>query len=169
MIRSLTPSASGGPRRTGNALAAEFRNGFIYMEKKILVVDDEPMILGLFRDILGPSGYEIRTSEGAEQALDILKHEKIGVIFLDLKLFGMNGIELCRQIRESNPVALIYAMTGWAALYGIDECRESGFDDVFTKPIETEVLFKAVEDAFEKLNRWNKHFNLNSLKLAAKA
>lgn len=73
-----------------------------------------------------------------------------------MKLFGMNGIELCRQIRGFNPVSLVYAMTGWAALYDIDECREAGFDDFFTKPVRTEVLFKAVEDAFEKLARWRR-------------
>jgi CheY-like chemotaxis protein len=139
------------------------------MGKKILVVDDESSIRELFEDILGSSGYEILTAEGAEQALDILQHENIGVIFLDLKLFGMNGIDLCRQIRKSNPVSMIYAMTGWAALYDIEECRESGFDDVFTKPVRTEVLLKAVEDAFEKLTRWRRSFSSGSLPLDAKA
>ena len=105
------------------------------MEKKILVVDDEASIRELFEDILGASGYKIFTAEGAEQALEILKQENIDVIFLDLKLFGMNGIELCRQIRSFNPVSLIHAMTGWSALFEIAECREAGFDDFFTKPI----------------------------------
>ena len=140
-----------------------------YMRKKILVVDDEASIRELFEDILGSSGYEIHTAEGAEQALEILRQENIGVIFLDLKLFGMNGIELCRQIRKSNPVSMIYAMTGWAPLYEIEECRESGFDDVFAKPVKTEVLFKAVEDAFEKLSRWARNFSSSSFPLSAKA
>jgi FixJ family two-component response regulator len=47
-------------------------------------------------------------------------------------------------------------MTGWGALYEIDECREAGFDDYFRKPIANETLFKAVEDAFEKIERWAK-------------
>ena len=126
------------------------------MEKKILVVDDEASIRELFEDILGASGYKIYTAEGAEKALAILETENIGVIFLDLKLFGMNGIDLCKQIRSCNPVSLIYAMTGWSALFEIGECREAGFDDFFIKPIETGILFKAVEDAFDKLRRWKK-------------
>ncbi|MFB3926847.1 MAG: PAS domain S-box protein [Syntrophales bacterium] len=100
--------------------------------------------------------FEVRSAEGAAEALEILKKENIDVIFLDLKLFGTDGIELCRQIRKFKPASLIYAMTGWSALYEIDECREAGFDDYFTKPIKTEVLFKAVEDGFEKLERWAK-------------
>jgi DNA-binding response OmpR family regulator len=139
------------------------------MEKKILVVDDEASIRDLFEDILGASGYKIFTAEGGEQALEILDKEDIGVIFLDLKLFGMNGIELCRQIRTFNPVCLIHAMTGWAALYEIEECREAGFDDFFTKPIATDVLFKAVDDAFEKLRRWKKNYSPGAPRWSAHA
>lgn len=126
------------------------------MEKKILVVDDEASMRDLFEDTFGCAGYTVRSAEGAAEALEILKKENIDVIFLDLKLFGTDGIELCRQIRKFKPASLIYAMTGWSALYEIDECREAGFDDYFTKPIKTEVLFKAVEDGFEKLERWAK-------------
>ena len=124
------------------------------MERKILVVDDEMSVRDLFEDAFCDIGYEVRLAEGAEQALGILKEEYIDVIFLDLKLFGINGIELCRQIRNSKPISIIYAITGWSTLFEIEECREAGFDDYFTKPIKLDMLFKAVEDAFEKLDRW---------------
>jgi len=75
-----------------------------------------------------------------------------------LKLFGMNGIELCRQIRKTRPVSMIYAMTGWSALFEIDECREAGFDDYFEKPLDMEKLFVLVEQAFERLERWKKRY-----------
>jgi DNA-binding response OmpR family regulator len=121
---------------------------------EILVVDDELSIRDLFEDVLSDAGYDVRLAENAEQALHILKEERIGVIFLDLRLFGMNGIELCRKIRQTNPVSIIYAVTGWSALFEIEECRQAGFDDYFTKPVRPEVLTRAVEDAFEKLGRW---------------
>ncbi|MDD5712614.1 MAG: response regulator, partial [Smithellaceae bacterium] len=126
------------------------------MNKKILVVDDDLSVSDLFEEALGDAGYEVHLAESAEQALDILRRENIDVIFLDLKLFGMNGIELCRQIRLTKPVSIIYAMTGWAALFAIEECREAGFDDYFVKPVPLETIFKAAEDAFEKLERWQK-------------
>jgi DNA-binding NtrC family response regulator len=126
------------------------------MAKKILVVDDEVSVRDLFRDTFSSAGYNVLSADGAEAALAILKEEDIKVIFLDLKLFGMNGIELCKHIRKNNPLAIIFAMTGWSALYEIEECREAGFDDFFTKPANTDMLFKAVEDAFEKLDRWRK-------------
>jgi len=128
------------------------------MEKKILVVDDEVSIRDLLKDAFVNAGYDVRLAEGAEQAFDILKEEDIRVIFLDLKLFGMNGIELCKQIKKNNPITIIFAMTGWAALYEIEECREAGFDDFFTKPAQIEMLLKVVDDAFEKLDRWRKRY-----------
>lgn len=128
------------------------------MKDKILVVDDEMSIRSLFEEVLSDAGYDVHLAENGERALEILKQEEINVIFLDLRLFGMNGIELCRNIRKTNPISLIYAMTGWAALFEIDECREAGFDDYFTKPVSPETLSKAVEDAFEKLNRWKRRY-----------
>jgi CheY-like chemotaxis protein len=69
---------------------------------KILVVDDEWSIRSLFEEVLMDAEYSVRSSENAEGALKTLKEENINVIFLDLKLFGMNGIELCRR-RNVNP------------------------------------------------------------------
>ena len=126
------------------------------MKDKILVVDDEMSIRSLFEEVLSDAGYDVRLAENGERALDILQEEDIDVIFLDLRLFGMNGIELCRNIRKTNPLAMIYAMTGWAALFEIEECREAGFDDYFTKPVSAEMLSTAVKDAFEKLGRWKR-------------
>lgn len=125
------------------------------MNHRILVVDDDVSMRDLFQTAFTDAGYEVVLAEGGEEALEILQRQDINVIFLDLKLFGMNGIELCRQIRKFKPVSLVYAMTGWSALYEIEECREAGFDDFFTKPMSLETIFKAVNDAFEKLTRWH--------------
>jgi len=129
------------------------------MKRKILIVDDQEAIRGFFEEAFDDLYYEVQSADSADPALDILARDKIDVIFLDLKLFGMNGIELCKQIRKSNPIAIIYAITGWSGLFDIEECREAGFDDYFTKPIKLDTLYRAVEDAFEKLNRWMNRYD----------
>ena len=126
------------------------------MEKKILIVDDELPVRELFKDFFGASGYQVLTAEGAENALEILRNEEIDVIFLDLRLFGTNGLELGRQIRREKPLCILFAITGWAGLFEVEECREAGFDDFFIKPVQFEMLSKAVEDAFDRLERWRK-------------
>ena len=126
------------------------------MKGKILVVDDEASVRELFSSVFIEEGYEVITAEGGTEALKILQIEDINVIFLDLKLFGMNGIELCRQIRETKPVSIIYAMTGWSPLFEIAECREAGFDDYFEKPLDMDMLLDLVAEAFARLKRWKK-------------
>ncbi|OPY85459.1 MAG: Sporulation initiation phosphotransferase F [Smithella sp. PtaU1.Bin162] len=125
---------------------------------KILVVDDEVSMRELFESFFTEAGYEVLPAEGGKEALVLLQIHDVDVIFLDLKLFGMNGIELCRQIRKTKPVSMIYAMTGWSALFEIDECREAGFDDYFEKPLDMDKLLVVVEQAFERLERWKNRY-----------
>jgi DNA-binding response OmpR family regulator len=123
-------------------------------QKKILVVDDEAAIRKLFEEAFSRDGYKIWTAESAEEALEILSKENIQVMFLDLNLPGMNGIELCKQIRKDKSKAIIHAVTGYASLFEVSACREASFDDYFTKPVNLGLLLKAAKNAFEKIERW---------------
>jgi DNA-binding response OmpR family regulator len=128
------------------------------MGKTILVVDDEPSMLDFMDTVLKDAGYEVFLADGAERALDIFSRQEIHLVFLDLRLFGVNGMELCRQMRQQKPLTILYAMTGWAGLFDIEECREAGFDDYFSKPLKIDAILKAVEGAFEKRERWMMKF-----------
>ena len=123
--------------------------------KTILVVDDEESIRAILDDILTKAGYNSRLVESAEEALDILKTETFPVMFLDIQLPRMSGIELCKKIRQKNPVSLIYAMTGYATVFDVFEFRKAGFDDCFMKPFVMERILRATEEAFERVRRWN--------------
>ena len=130
------------------------------MNRKILVVDDEIAIREWLAEAFTAQGYEPYIAENAQEAMQILHREDIYVVVLDLKLFGMNGIELCRKIRQGRPLAIIYAMTGWGALFELEECREAGFDDYFIKPMHTDMIVRAIADAFAKIERWQKKFSI---------
>jgi CheY-like chemotaxis protein len=124
--------------------------------KKILVVDDEEAVLRLFKLAFTKAGYEPVIALSGEEALEILKEEKILVIFSDLNLPGINGLDLCREIKKNIPMAIIYAVTGYASLFQLSDCRDAGFDDYFKKPVRLPVLLEAAEDAFNKIERWRK-------------
>jgi CheY-like chemotaxis protein len=123
-------------------------------EKKILVVDDEVLILDLMKEVFGSAGYTVLTAESAEDALKVLKDESVMVMFLDINLPGMSGVDLCKKIRIENQVGIIHAFTGYSNIYGLLECRAAGFDDFFVKPVKINLLLKAAQEAFEKLERW---------------
>ncbi len=67
---------------------------------KILIVDDEKAILLLFKKAFSKAGYEVFTADSAEAALSTLKNEIINVIFSDLNMTEMDGIELCKIIKK---------------------------------------------------------------------
>jgi len=66
----------------------------------------------------------------------------------------MNGVELCKKIRIKDRISIIHALTGYSNHYGLLESRTAGFDDFFVKPVKLDVIFRAAQDAFEKLARW---------------
>ena len=123
-------------------------------DRRILVVDDEVGIQQLFEDALCSQGYTLICSGSAEEALEILKERNMNVMFFDIKLPEMTGIELCREVRKDNPIALIFAMTGYGGLFELWDCREAGFDDYFAKPIRLEMILHVAHEAFDRLDRW---------------
>lgn len=125
-------------------------------KRQILVVDDEDSILKMYSLALTKAGYTVTTAQSAEDALEILKKQQFWVMFLDLNLPKMNGIELCKRIRKDCPMAILYAVTGYASLFDLSDCREAGFEDYFVKPVSLSIIAEAAGVAFQKLDRWKK-------------
>ncbi len=125
-------------------------------KEKILVVDDEKAILALFETALSRHGYEVYTTPSATEALKILKDVEIQLVFLDLNMPEMDGVQLCREIRKNLPIAIVIAITGHPSLFELADCRDAGFDDYYKKPINLSTLTQMTKDAFEKMERWKK-------------
>jgi DNA-binding response OmpR family regulator len=124
--------------------------------RKILVIDDEESIRNLFEKVFKTEGYEVIVAETAEKALELFENSGIHVLFIDLQLPEMNGLEFCKLIKEKDPVSICHAVTGYTSVYDLVECREAGFDDYFPKPVRIEILVEAAKIAFDKLERWMK-------------
>ncbi len=122
--------------------------------KRVLIVDDEKDIRELFRRVLETAGYEVETAESGEQALTILEQEKFPLLLFDLNLPGIDGIELCKRARKLLPISIIFAITGYASMFHLHDCREAGFDDYFIKPVSIKILLAEVELAAKKIDRW---------------
>jgi CheY-like chemotaxis protein len=121
---------------------------------EILVVDDHSGGRAVLKKVLETAGYTVTSVVTAERALQVLRERTIRVMFIDIDLPGMSGLDLCREVRKDDPIALIFAMTGYVALYELSDCREIGFDDYFAKPVSMKSILTAACGAFEKLDRW---------------
>ena len=120
-------------------------------EKKILVVDDDPQFRELLEKALDRAGYTVRLADSAEAALKIIAKEQFSVMFIDLGLEPMNGFELCEKIRETDTAVIIFALSGYAELFGPKEILAAGFNDYFAKPIKLQALYEATAKSFAKL------------------
>ncbi|MBF0111802.1 MAG: response regulator [Desulfamplus sp.] len=127
------------------------------IDKTILVVDDEESICLLLKSALSTKGYSVFTAETPSEALDILEKHTVLVMFIDLNLPEMTGVELCREIIKRNPLTIAYAITGYASHFELAECKSAGFEDYFKKPVRLLDIFNAAEAAFLKLERWKKN------------
>lgn len=74
----------------------------------ILVVDDEPEIVLLMRDFLEAEGFRVLTAQSGEEALDILGQTEVDCLLLDVMMPGRSGFDICRQVRESQDLPILF-------------------------------------------------------------
>jgi DNA-binding response OmpR family regulator len=120
----------------------------------ILVVDDDAVIRLAFSRIFKGAGYDVRTAESAEEALELMAKAPAAILFLDLNLPVMNGVDLCRKVHQDWPCSITIAVTGCSSIFELVKCREVGFEDYFSKPAGPKELLAAAEAAAKKLERW---------------
>ncbi|RUP87521.1 MtrAB system response regulator MtrA [Dermabacter sp. HSID17554] len=106
---------------------------------RILAIDDDAAIAEMVSILLEGRGYSVVTAPDARKGLAILERENIDLVLLDLMLPGMDGIEICRNIRESSNVPIIM-LTARTETEKVVEGLEVGADDYLTKPFEPEEL-----------------------------
>lgn len=117
-------------------------------KKKILVVEDDAKQLSYLKETFEKKGYTVLTADTAEAALLILKQDNFKVMFFNLGLPGMNGLNLCREVRNDHPEANIYAVTGMVTKYEFSTCFKAGFDGYFRKPVSWQTLYETAEEIF---------------------
>lgn len=115
------------------------------MNLKILIVEDEKSIRKFIQINIEREGYTTFEAETGEEALEILKSQKIDIIVLDLMLPGISGLEVCEQVRKTDPDIGIIMLT--AKSQDVDKIigLEYGADDYMTKPFNPKELILRIE------------------------
>lgn len=123
------------------------------LRETVLVVDDEPRLVRLVREILSAVGYEVLSAQDGPEALEILALEQPEIILLDIMLPGeMDGYDVCRQIREFSAVPIIM-LTAKAREVDMLHGFDVGADDYLTKPFSAKELIARVKAVLRRSAR----------------
>jgi DNA-binding response OmpR family regulator len=122
------------------------------MAKKILIVEDNIVILTMQKQIFEMEGYDIITAQEGMDALKKIHNESPDIVLLDVNIPGMNGFELCRQIKEDPNLSHIIVVMISAVYYSEEDAKKGmamGADAYFTKPYENELLQAKIKELVE--------------------
>jgi diguanylate cyclase (GGDEF)-like protein/PAS domain S-box-containing protein len=118
-------------------------------QKRILIVDDDPLLRGLCSFALEPAGHELVQAGGGEQAVELFSEARTDLVILDVQMRGIDGYETCRRIRalpggDNIPVIML---TGLDDAESIERAYESGATDFIAKPFQWPLLVQRVRYA----------------------
>ena len=120
------------------------------MENKILIIDDEEVVLDSCQLILEGSGYPIATAMNGMQGLELLNEFQPDLVFVDLKMPGLSGFEVLERVRELDPNIVTIVITGFATVSSAVDAMKQGAYDFLPKPFTPDEFRLIVQRGFEK-------------------
>ena len=118
--------------------------------KRVLVVDDEPMIVSLLSTVLREKGWDVTEAWSGTDGIDQLDRARFDVILTDLVMPGDSGIDLLRAAKEIHPDVEVILMTGYATADTAIEAMRNGAYHYIMKPLKTEEVVNLVEKAYSQ-------------------
>jgi DNA-binding NtrC family response regulator len=118
------------------------------MTKRLLVVDDDDSIRETFHYHLERAGYQVTTAESAEEALGALAEVDPGIVITDVRMPGMDGLELLRRIRAASPATDVLVITAHEDMKSASQAMREGAYDYLVKPVDLERIEALVDRCF---------------------
>ncbi len=120
------------------------------MKTNVLVVDDLKSIRLTLGGILEDEGYNVVLAEDGYQAIEMAKQTPFDLVFMDIKMPGINGVQTFREIKKINPQAVVIMMTAYSVEDLVREALEEGAYAVVYKPFDIEKIVSIIESALQK-------------------
>lgn len=129
----------GGVRPVAPASGSDCSEGFRVSNNAVLIVDDTPVNLKLVRVLLSRQGFDVRTANTAEEALEMAQSFRPQLVLADIQLPGMDGLEMTRRLKAAPETqnTIVLALTAFAMKGDEQKAFEAGCDGYITKPIDT--------------------------------
>jgi two-component system nitrogen regulation response regulator NtrX len=121
------------------------------VSRRILVVDDEQGIRGALGQLLEYEGYDVRTASNASDGIAEYQKWRPDLVFMDVKMGGMDGLEALKRLREFNPSATVVMISGHATIRTAVEATQLGAYEILEKPLDTDRILVMLRNAFQHL------------------
>lgn len=108
--------------------------------RKVLVVDDDPVVGKSFNRVLSQKGYVVITAQNAQEALNKLQEEEYDVVFTDIKMPGMDGLELTERVKAKRPWLPVVIVTGYGTTANEERAKAAGVSGFLNKPLSPEMI-----------------------------
>ena len=131
-------------------------------DTRILIVDDETIVRESLGSWFREEGYSVDVAASAREALEKLSQQAWDIFLLDIRMPGMNGLELQRKIREAHPDSTIIIMTAYASVETAVEAMKQGAYDYIVKPFDPDDLEHLVRNAIERKQLVSENIQLRS-------
>jgi len=122
------------------------------VSRRILIVDDEQGIRAALGQLLEFEGYEVRTVANAVDGLAEYARFKPHLVFMDVKMAGIDGLEALRKLKEQDPSAIVVMISGHATIQTAVEATQHGAYDILEKPLDTDRILVTLRNALAHLD-----------------
>lgn len=129
---------------------------------RILIIDDEKNVRENLKRVLELEGYEVELAINGEDGLSKFSSDNFPVVLLDMKLPGIDGIEVLKQILQKNDRTKVIMITGYGTIETAVETMKLGAVDFLRKPFSPEEIREAVKDVINRLKMEQEERELNS-------
>ncbi len=121
------------------------------MSRRLLVVDDESGVRAALRQLLEFEGYEVRVASSGAEALATYEAWKPDLVFMDVKMTGMDGLETLKRLRGRDPAAIVVMISGHATIQNAVEATQLGAYDILEKPLDTDRILVTLRNAIGRI------------------
>ena len=119
--------------------------------RKVLVVDDDAVVGKSFNRVLSENkGYVVTTVENAHEALKQMREQSFDVVFTDIKMPGMDGVELAERVKASQPWTPVVIITGYGTTENESRAKAVGVTDFVRKPLSPEMIEESAAHALRE-------------------
>ena len=115
--------------------------------RKVLVVDDDPVVRKSFDRVLTNKGYAVITAENGEEAMRKLNEEKYDLVYTDIRMPGMSGLEVAEQVKARKPWTPVVIITGYGTDAAEARAKAAGVSSFVHKPLSPEMIEDSARDA----------------------